>query len=171
MVFEEVRRQVGSMYPIFARISADELLEGGNTLEDTLDYLQYFDEFVDVYDVSCGLNGSIQFQIDANYLKDGWRSYMSRAVKDRYHKPCITMGNIRNPQIAEEILLKGDADLIGIGRGLIADPSWANKAYAGREEFINKCISCNIGCAGNRIGINRPIRCTVNPSVNEGEIL
>lgn len=169
MVFEEVRRQVGSMYPILARISADELLEDGNTLEDTLDYLQYFDEFVDIYDVSCGLNGSIQFQIDANYLKDGWRSYMARAVKDRYHKPCITMGNIRNPQIAEEILLKGDADLIGIGRGLIADPSWANKAYAGREAFINKCISCNIGCAGNRIGINRPIRCTVNPSVNEGE--
>ena len=171
MVFEEVRKQVGSMYPIFARISADEFLEGGNTLEDTLEYLQYFDEFVDVYDVSCGLNGSIQYQIDANYLKDGWRSYMARAVKERYQKPSIAMGNIRNPQIAEEILLRrGDAgSFIGIGRGLIADPNWANKAYAGKEALINKCISCNIGCAGNRIGINRPIRCTVNPCVNEGE--
>ena len=169
MVIEEVRAQVGPFFPIFVRISADEFLEGGNTLEDTLDYLQYFEKEVDVFDVSCGLNGSIQYQIDANYLEDGWRSYMAKAVKERYGKICITMGNIRNPQVAEDILERGDADLIGMGRGLIADPEWVNKVSFGDEKEIRKCISCNIGCAGNRIGVNRPIRCTINPAVNEGE--
>ena len=169
LVIEEVRKQVGPFFPIFVRISADELMEGGNTLEDTLEYLQYFEKEVDVFDVSCGLNGSIQYQIDANYLPDGWRSYMAKAVKEKYGKPCMTVGNIRDPKVAEDILARGDADFIGMGRGLIADPEWVNKVEFGDECDIRKCISCNIGCAGHRIGINRPIRCTVNPSVNGGE--
>ena len=135
MVIEEVRRQVGPFFPIFLRISADEFMEGGNTLEDSLEYLKYLEKEVDVIDVSCGLNGSIQYQIDANHFPDA----------------------------------RGDADLIGMGRGLIADPDWVNKVEFGDVCDIRKCISCNIGCAGNRIGINRPIRCTVNPNVPDGE--
>lgn len=80
------------------------------------------------------------------------------------------MGNIRDPKVAEAILASGDADLIGIGRGLIADPEWVNKVEFGDVCDIRKCISCNIGCAGNRIGINRPIRCTINPAVPDGEV-
>ena len=169
LVMEEVRKQVGPFFPIFLRISADEFLEGGNTLDDCLDYLQYIEKEADVIDVSCGLNGSIQYQIDSNHFPDGWRSYMAKAVKERYNKPCVTMGNIRDPHVAEDILARGDADLIGIGRGLIADPEWVNKVEFGDVCDIRKCISCNIGCAGNRIGINRPIRCTINPAVAEGE--
>lgn len=169
LVVEEVRSQVGPFFPIFVRISADEKAEGGNTLEDTLEYLQYFEKEVDVFDVSCGLNSSIQYQIDANYFPDGWRSYMAKAVRDKYHKICVTTGNIRDPKVAEAILEKEDADIIGMGRGLIADPEWVNKVDFGDVCDIRKCISCNIGCAGNRIGINRPIRCTVNPSVTQGD--
>lgn len=169
MVIEEVRAQVGPMFPILIRISADELVEGGNTLDDTLELLEFIQEEADIIDVSAGLTGSIQYQIDANYLPDGWRAFMSKAVKDRFKKPTITVGNIRNPQIAEDILDRGDADFIGMGRGLIADPDWVNKVEFGKEDTLRKCISCNIGCAGNRIGINRPIRCTVNPAINEGE--
>lgn len=168
MVIGEVRRQVGAFFPIILRISADEFMEGGNKLEDCLEYLEYLQEEVDIFDVSAGLNGSIQYQIDACYLPDGWRSYLAKAVKERFGKVCITMGNIRSPRIADDILARGDADLIGIGRGLIADPEWVNKAKYGDEKDIRKCISCNIGCAGHRIGINRPIRCTVNPAVNKG---
>lgn len=169
MVIEEVRKQVGPFFPILLRLSADEFMEGGNTLEDTMKYLEYMQKEVDIFDVSCALNGSIQYQIDANYHKDGWRSYMAKAIRDKFGKPCISMGNIRDPKTADEILARGEADLIGIGRGLIADPQWVNKAAKGQESNIRKCISCNVGCAGNRIGYNRPIRCTVNPSVLEGE--
>ena len=169
LIAEEIRAQVGEFFPILARISADEFMEGGNTLEDTLEYLQYFEKEIDIIDVSCALNGSIHYQLDSNSFEDGWRTYLAKAVKERYQKPVITVGNIRSPKVAEEILARGEADLIGMGRGLIADPDWVNKAAYATEADIRKCISCNIGCAGNRIGANRPIRCTVNPAVQEGE--
>ncbi len=169
MVLEEIRNRVGPWFPIIVRVSAEERVPGGNTLDDTLEYLQYVDEFVDMYDVSCGLNPSLQYQIDSNFLPDGWRAYMSRAVKDRYHKPVMNMGNYRDPHVVEETLARGDADMIGMGRGLIADPQWVYKVANGEEDMLRKCISCNVGCAGNRIGVNRPIRCTVNPAVPEGD--
>lgn len=168
-VVEEVRSQDGPKFPIMLRLSADELVAGGNTLDDTLEYLKYAADQVDVFNVSCGLNDSLEYQIDSCFRPDGWRSYMARAVKERFGKPVITMGNIRDPQVAEDILERGDADLVGLGRGLIADPDWAWKAEHGRVDEIRKCISCNIGCAGNRIGKNRPLRCTVNPSIIDGE--
>lgn len=169
MVLSEVRKEVGPMYPILVRISADELLEGGNSLEDTIKLLEYFQEEADIIDVSCGLVDSIQYQIDANYFEDGWKAYMSKAIKEKFQKPVMISGNIRDPKVAQEILERGDADLIGLGRQMIADPDWTNKVHYGKEDTIRKCISCNIGCSGHRIGLNRPIRCTVNPSVNEGE--
>lgn len=170
MVLEEVRKQVGPWFPIIVRISAEERVEGGNTLEDTLEYLEYLDEFVDLYDVSCGLNPSLQYQIDSNFLEDGWRSYMARAVKDKFGKPVMNAGNYRDPEVVEKILESGDVDIVGMGRGLIAEPDWVNKVENGQEELLRKCISCNVGCAGNRIGVNRPIRCTVNPAVPEGDV-
>lgn len=163
LVIDSVRKAVGPKFPILLRFSADEILKGGNTLEDTLKILEYLNDEVDIFDVSASLNGALQYQIDKMDLKDGWRSYMSKAVRDKFHKPTITTGNIRNPEAAEKILAAGEADLIGMGRGLIADPKWAEKVKTGQEDIIRKCISCNIGCAGNRIGLNRPIRCTVNP--------
>ncbi len=170
MVLEEVRRQVGPWFPIIVRISAEERVPGGNTLEDTLEYLTYIDEFVDMYDVSCGLNPSLQYQIDSNYMPDGWRSYQARAVKEKFKKPVINAGNYRDPKIVEKVLESGDVDMVGMGRGLIADPNWVLKVQNSEEDMLRKCISCNVGCAGNRIGVNRPIRCTVNPAVPEGDI-
>ena len=170
MILEAVRKDVGPWFPIIVRVPAEERVPGGNTLEDTLEYLEYLDEFVDMYDVSCGLNPSLQYQIDSNFLPDGWRSYMSRAVKDKFGKPVINTGNYRDPKIVEKVLESGDVDIVGMGRGLIAEPNWVKKVQSGEEDMLRKCISCNVGCAGNRIGVNRPIRCTVNPAVPEGDI-
>ncbi|MGI6020950.1 MAG: FAD-dependent oxidoreductase [Lachnospiraceae bacterium] len=170
MVLEEVRKNVGPSFPIIVRISAEERVPGGNTLEDTLEYLEYIDEYVDMYDVSCALNPSLQYQIDSNFLPDGWRSYMARAVKDKFGKPVINAGNYRDPEVVEKVLASGDVDIVGMGRGLIAEPNWVKKVHDGQEDILRKCISCNVGCAGNRIGVNRPIRCTVNPAVPEGDV-
>lgn len=169
MVLKEIRSQVGPFFPISLRISADEFLEGGNTLEDTMTYLPYLEEYVDIFNVSSGLSESEQYQVDVSSLPDGWRAYLSRAVKQKFQKPCIVTGNIRDPQVAERILADGDADFIGMGRGLLAEPEWVNKVKDGKEEELRKCISCNIGCTGNRRGTNRPIHCTVNPDVVYGD--
>lgn len=164
LVLERVRQEVGPFFPISFRISADELIEGGNTLEDTLEILDHLTAEVDIINVSAAVNDSIQYQIDAMYLEDGWRSYMAAAVKEKFaDKVIMTTGNIRNPKVAEQILEEGRADLIGMGRGLIADPNWVNKVQSGNEDKLRKCISCNIGCAGHRIALNRPLRCTINP--------
>lgn len=74
--------------------------------EDCLEYLEYLNDEVDIYDTSAGLNASIQYQIDANYLEDGWRSYMAKAVRDKFGKPTIAIGNIRDPKIANDILAR-----------------------------------------------------------------
>lgn len=169
MVIDEVRKAVGPMVPISLRLSVDELVEGGNHVEDCLEYLEYLNDEVDMFDTSSALNPTIQYQIDANYLEDGWRSYMAKAVRDKFGKPTVAIGNIRDPKIADDILARGDADIIGIGRGLIADPNWCNKAKYGDVADIRKCISCNVGCVGNRIGGNKPLRCTINPDIINNE--
>lgn len=167
LVMERVRQSVGPHFPIVLRFSADELLAGGNTLEDTLAILDYFAKDADILNVSAALNDSLQYQIDKMNLADGWRSYMAKAVKERYpDKVVITSGNIRDPKRAAEILENGDADLLAMGRGLIAEPNWVNKVAAGEEHLLRKCISCNIGCADHRIAKARPIRCTVNPDLH-----
>lgn len=169
MVLEETRKQVGPHYPIMVRISAEEFVPGGLTLEDTLNWLPLIDKYVDLYDVSSGVNDSMEKMIDKGYLQDGWRSYIAAAVRERMQKPVISAGNYRDPAVAEAVLENQEADIIGIGRGLIADPEWCNKVQAGNVDEIRKCISCCIGCAGNRMTFNRPIRCTINPSVVEGD--
>ena len=167
LVLKAVREAVGENIPIFLSISADELAEGGNTLEDTKEIVEYFKEYVDVFSVSAGLTCSIQYQYDADYLPDGWKSYMSKALKEATGKPCLTSGNIREPEVANRILEDGEADFIAIGRGLIADPEWVNKVQFGNTEDINRCISCNNGCTAT-LG-DEPIRCTINPSIVSGE--
>ncbi|AKG33437.1 NAD(P)/FAD-dependent oxidoreductase [Paenibacillus durus] len=168
-VIDRIRKEVGPFFPIMMRFSADEFIEGGNTLEDTLQILEFLNNEVDIFNVSAALNDSLQYQIDQMNLPDGWRAYLSKAVRDKFGKPTIATGNFRDPAVLEKTLADGDADLIGIGRGLIADPDWVGKVQTGHEEMIRKCISCNIGCAGHRIALNRPIRCTINPEVIHGE--
>ena len=165
MVVRAVRSVLGPMYPIGLRISADELQEGGNKLDDSLRILEYLVDEVDILNVSAALNDSLQYQIDQMSLADGWRSFMAAEVREKFGKITMTTGNIRNPEVAERILAEGQADLIGMGRGLIAEPYWVDKTATGREHLLRKCISCNIGCADHRIGRARPIRCTINPDL------
>ena len=161
LVTAAVRAAVGPDFPVLIRLSLEEFIQGGNSLEDSLQLLKFFHQDVDLIDASVGT----KYAMDAAQLPDGWRTYLAKAVKDRYHQPCAVMGNIRLPEDAEGILSRGEADLIVIGRGLLADPQWAAKARQGRSDEIRPCISCNVGCVNHRMVQNRPIRCTVNPSI------
>ncbi|WP_392566046.1 NAD(P)/FAD-dependent oxidoreductase [Utexia brackfieldae] len=165
LVLEEVRRTVGPHFPIILRFSADEFVNGGNTLTDVLAILDYLEKDVDIFDVSAALNDTIQFQIDQMSQPDGWRAYMSKAVRDKFHKPTIASGNIRDPHVVKRILENEEADLVVIGRGLIAEPYWVEKVKNGELDTLRRCISCNIGCADHRIAKSKPIRCTVNPDI------
>lgn len=165
MVLEKIRRAVGNDFPIDIRISMRDLIAGGNDVDDSLELLSYLDEFVDLYNVSIGLNDTMQYQLDMMKLKDGWRADLAGLVRNAFHKPVIAMGNIRSPETAERLLRENTCDIIGIGRGLIADSQWVSKVKTGNEKMLRKCISCNIGCAGSRLSLNRPIHCTINPDI------
>ena len=86
---------------------------------------------------------------------------ITAAVKQAVSIPVSTSGRIIDPDMAEELLHQGKADMIGIGRALLADPDWSNKAAAGKSQDICRCISCNEGCVDNVL--NRSfIACVVN---------
>ncbi len=165
MVMDAVRAAVGPRFPISMRISADDMIKGGNTLEDSLELLEYLEEKVDFINVSVAQNDNLYLQHDKMSLPEGWRSYMAKAVKEKFNKPVITSGNFRSPQVCEDAIANGDADLIAMGRGLIAEPYWANKVKNGEEHLLRRCISCNIGCADHRLAKSQPIRCTINPDL------
>ena len=165
MVIDSVRAAVGLRFPISIRISADDMLKGGNTLEDSLELMEYMQEKVDFLNISIAQNDNLYLQHDKMSLAEGWRSYMAKAFKEKFNKPVITSGNIRSPKVAEEIIAKGDADLLAMGRGLIAEPYWANKVADGQEHLLRRCISCNIGCADHRLAKSQPIRCSINPDL------
>jgi len=165
MVIDAVREAVGPRFPISIRISADDMLKGGNTLEDSLELLNYLQEKVDFINVSVAQNDNLYLQHDKMSLPEGWRSYMAKSVKERFNKPVITSGNFRTAKVCEDTIANGDADLIAMGRGLIAEPYWANKVANGEEHLLRRCISCNIGCADHRLAKSQPIRCTINPDL------
>lgn len=83
------------------------------------------------------------------------------AVKQAVSIPVSTSGRIIDPAMAEGVLQNGKADMIGIGRPLLADPDWANKAAAGKADDIRRCISCNEGCIDNVMN-GAFIACVVN---------
>ncbi|MFS2223178.1 FAD-dependent oxidoreductase [Pantoea sp. B65] len=169
LVVDKVRERVGPRFPVSLRFSMDDFVEGGNHPDDMLALLEHCQQNVDILNVSAALNDTLQFQIDQMDLPDGWKRYLSRAVRDRFGKPTVIAGNIRNPAVADEILGSGDADLLAIGRGLIAEPAWVNKVQAGQEQEMRHCISCNIGCADHRIARSQPIRCSINPDILYGD--
>lgn len=106
LVVEAVRKAVGKWVPISFRLSADEFIEGGNTIDDTLKLLEYIEPEVDIINVSAAVNDSIQYQIDKCDLPDGWRAYLSEQVRKKFNKPVIISGNIRDPKVADRSLLK-----------------------------------------------------------------
>ena len=95
---------------------------------------------------------------------------LAAEMKKSLKIPVITVGRINHPVLAEEIVAQGKADLVAMGRALLADPNLPIKAFEGREEEIRSCIGCNEGCY-KRILQQQEIQCSVNPTVGrEGEI-
>ncbi len=78
--------------------------------------------------------------------------------------PVVTSNRINMPQVAEEVLARGDADLVSMARPFLADPEWIRKAAAGRADEINTCIACNQACLDHVFDARRrPSACLVNP--------
>lgn len=169
-IVEGIRKEVGPRFIIAVRINGDELTEGGNGIEQSKEIALLLEEAsVDMLDISSGLKNHADGL--SMFNAQGWRVHLAEEIKKSVHIPVIASGGLRDPEFAESVLSSGKADFIGLGRSLIADPFWAQKAARGEQKKIRMCISCNVGCAERRIGGYRSIKCTVNPDVGlEGRI-
>jgi 2,4-dienoyl-CoA reductase-like NADH-dependent reductase (Old Yellow Enzyme family)/thioredoxin reductase len=96
--------------------------------------------------------------------------HLAKGIKESVQIPVLTVGRINGPELAEEILKRGHADLTVIGRGLLADPDFPKKAQEGDLLGIRPCIGCNYGCFQNLFG-RKPVRCAVNPYTGREAIL
>ncbi len=162
-IISNIRAKAGNDFPILFRISGDEFVPGGRTIEDTKAIAVLLEQAgVNAIHVSAGVYGSMQFIIPPAAVRHGWIADFAAEVKKVVSIPVITVGRINDPMMAETIIASGKADFVAIGRGSLADPELPNKAAAGKFDEINYCIGCLQGCVGNLFRGN-PGGCLVNP--------
>ncbi|MEE8443196.1 MAG: FAD-dependent oxidoreductase [Dehalococcoidia bacterium] len=168
-VIQSVRQAVGPGYPILYRLSS----EGGYGIEDAVAFSKEWEVAgVDALHVSIGGTASISLvspETSPMAIPQGYMVEYAHAIKRVVNIPVITVGEIRDPAFAEDILSHGRADFIALARPLLADPYWVAKAAKGLDQDIRKCISCDYCRLGGRFGA--PIRCLINPQVGREEWL
>ena len=164
-VVKGVRREVGDDYPLTCRLCGDEFLKGGLDLSQSIRLAKMLEaNGINAIEVSAGAHETGQVITAPPYYPMGFLAPLSEAIKKEVNTPVGAVGRIHTPEVAEDLLQQGKADLVAVGRGLIADPDWPKKAQEGRPETIRPCISCNQGC-GDRMYLHQDISCTVNPAV------
>lgn len=166
MVIDRVRERVGSNFLIEYRFSCSEEIEGGLEKDEGVLFAQMIDEKVDILHVSAALDIEDAQAVHTHptmFLPHGVNVHYAEAVKAAGVKsPIVTIGAISDPEMAEEILQDGKADIIGMVRALIADPWLPEKARLGKREDIRPCLRCLDCLSGMHMG---PIfKCAVNPS-------
>ena len=140
---QAMRRAVGKNFPIFYRLGAEERRPKGITLRQSQAFAAELQKAgVDAFDISIGATAG-RSASPGPRAKPGTFVPLAERIKAAVSVPVMALGRINSPDLAEAILVEGRADLVGIGRQLIADPQWPNKAQAGRPEAITACSSCN----------------------------
>jgi 2,4-dienoyl-CoA reductase-like NADH-dependent reductase (Old Yellow Enzyme family)/thioredoxin reductase len=167
-VVRAVRERVDRGFPIIFRLSATEFMEGGFTAEEMVQVARWLEaEGVAALNVSAGTNETAYASaqvVQTMYFEPGSLAQYARMIKEQVSIPVIAVGRINQPQLAEAILARGDADFIATGRAFTADPHWPQKAFEGRTEEIQQCLACNVGCLG-RLVQGLDVKCVQNPWV------
>lgn len=162
-IIKKAYAKVGKDFVITYRISADEFVEGGLTIEDSKIIAPILEDAgIKAIHVSgsvykSGYLASAPYQATTALFSD-----LAKEIKSVVNIPIIAVNKINTPFVAESILKQGKADFVAIGRASIADPEFPSKIREGRLEDIIPCISCDQGCQGN-IALQKPVSCLVNP--------
>ena len=188
---KEIRRRVGDNYPIMYRIDLSLVLnetykermntepslkkfKKGRTVADTLRYMQNLVEAgVDMFDVDLGCYDNWWLPHPPSSMPSGCYLSVASIVKRFFFDfdiktnkglpvPIVAVGKLGYPDLAEGALRDGKCDMIMLGRPLLADPEWCNKAYSGQVEDIRPCIGCQEACLNEFVEGGHP-QCAVNP--------
>ncbi|MDI6801370.1 MAG: NADH:flavin oxidoreductase [Thermodesulfovibrionales bacterium] len=146
-IYKAMRKEVGNNYPILIKMNVDDFVEGGLEPEESVRVAKRLEELgMDAVEVSGGMYESKGKTCQIDILKKEQEAYFrkaSRLFKKELNIPVILVGGIRSKNVAEDVLQRGDADLISMSRPLIREPDLPNKFMQGKEKA--DCISCN-GC-------------------------
>lgn len=168
------RKEIGEL-PIIVKISGDEFVPGGLTLADTREIALLIEEAgADAITVSAGTVGQSEedYPLDKPtyaflrslpmYTPRGSYLHLAQGIKEKIQIPVAAVGRINSPSLVREILEQNQADLVVLGRALLADPFFPRKMERGTEKEIRICIACNQGCFENLFH-QRSITCAINP--------
>ena len=163
-VLQAVREAVGPFFPIEFRMSGEELVPEGYTLEDGVKIAQQIEPYVDIIHVSAGTyQRTFGRTHPSMFTKHGVNVYMAAEIKKHVKKPVATIGGLNDPAQLEEIIASGKADIVYMARALLADPYLPRKVVENRDEEIVRCLRC-FTCMAERAATSTR-RCTVNPLI------
>ena len=161
-----IKSRAGEDFPVILRISGDEHLAGGRDILET-QYMapKLVDAGVDAFHVSGGVVPELFWRIlPCMGTQPGMNVPAAAALKQVVNVPVMVVGRINDPRFANDILEKEYADMVVMGRALLADPELPNKAREGRFEDIAPCTGCGQGCLRPQLTFE-PMTCVINPTV------
>jgi 2,4-dienoyl-CoA reductase-like NADH-dependent reductase (Old Yellow Enzyme family)/thioredoxin reductase len=171
MVLKAVRDAMGRDFILEIRASGEENEENGMGIEETVAFCGMAEPYVDLIHVSAGTyrNSILGGGFSSLFKEHGLNAWMSEAVKKAVNVPVVVVGGINSPAFAEDLISRGKCDFVALGRQLIADPEFANKAESGRESDINACMRCFRCFPGDLEGVDlrdlpNLFGCTANPA-------
>ncbi|MGA8240617.1 MAG: FAD-dependent oxidoreductase [Desulfobacterales bacterium] len=163
-IIAEIRNRLGSSFPISFKISAQEFVPDGLTVEESIDILKLLvTAGIDAVQVSAGNDSTPEWICQPMFMQKACLVDSAAAIKKALKIPVMAVGRINDPWTADNIIAKGMADLVCIGRGLMADPEMPIKAQEGRFDEIRTCIACNT-CMQSIYRKGR-LECLVNPAL------
>ncbi len=172
-IIAAVKKAAGDDFPVGVRLNVEEQMPGGHTVEDSKLVAQALERagvaFINVY---TGWHES-PIPTVAPSLPKGVFAPLAAKIKTSINIPVITANRINDPFIAEKIIATGQADLVGMGRALLADPALPNKARDGRIEEITPCLACSnclsalLSGAYKKGSQEASVVCTVNPMIGQ----
>ena len=161
-IIKNIKSKVGDDFPLIVRMNGQENAEGGIVIEDAIEIAKRFEQAgVHALDISQGSYTTLSSGMPPYFYPEALNSANSAAIKAHVNIPVVCVGRITTPALAEKLLREGKGDFIAIGKGQIADPDFVNKAAAGREDEIIRCIGCTQACVGGmRL---HDVTCVFNP--------
>ena len=161
-IVRRTREAVGRDFILIFRLSMLDLVEGGANLDEVVATAKAI-EAAGATIINTGIGWhEARVPTIVTSVPRGAFTWVTRKLKGEVSIPLITTNRINVPEVAEQILAQGDADMVSMARPLLADADWVKKAREGRRDEINVCIACNQACL-DHVFVNRKASCLVNP--------
>lgn len=169
MVVDAIRRRCPELLIEF-RLSGSELVEGGLTIDDQVEFAKLLDGKVDLIHVTAGTfhyPETNQHMVPSMFHPFGVNVEFAAAIKKAVKTPVAVVGGLDEPELMEQVLAEGKADIIAVGRSIIADAQMPGKLRGGRADDVTPCIRCNHCISESFVPYvkysSRLTRCSVNP--------